>query len=115
MGGKLNSLTDVLKKTLFFFEALSVAELAPHVQRKMLKDYSLPQVEEKVNLCLKQNECFYREKDYWRLNLEGNKENDQFYSLLLKKGQPQNLREVLKNTNTKKRKVKTAFRGSQPD
>jgi hypothetical protein len=38
MGGKLNSLTDVLKKTLFFFEALSVAELAPHVQRKMLKD-----------------------------------------------------------------------------
>jgi hypothetical protein len=27
-------------------------------------------------------------------------------SLLLKKGQPQNLREVLKNTNTKKRKVK---------
>ena len=106
MGGKLNSLTDVLKKTLFFFEALSVAELAPHVQRKMLKDYSLPQVEEKVNLCLKQNECFYREKDYWRLNLEGNKENDQFYSLLLKKGQPQNLREVLKNTNTKKRKVK---------
>ncbi len=106
MGGKLNSLTDVLKKTLFFFEALSVAELAPHVQRKMLKDYSLPQVEEKVNLCLKQNECFYREKDYWRLNLEGNKENDQFYSLLLKKGQPQNLREILKNTNTKKKKVK---------
>ena len=106
MGGKLNSLTDVLKKTLFFFEALSVAELAPHVQRKMLKDYSLPQVEEKVNLCLRQNECFYREKDYWRLNLEGNKENDQFYSLLLKKGQPQNLREILKNANAKKRKVK---------
>ena len=63
MGGKLNSLTDVLKKTLFFFEALSVAELAPHVQRKMLKDYSLSQVEERVNLCLNQNPCFYKERD----------------------------------------------------
>ena len=106
MGGKLNSLTDVLKKTLFFFEALTVAELAPHVQRKMLKDYSLPQVEEKISLCLKQNNCFYREKDYWRLNLEGNKENDQFYALLLKKGQPLNLREISKNTGNKKKKTK---------
>lgn len=106
MGGRLNSLTDVLKKTLFFFEALSVAELAPHVQRKMLKDYSLPQVEEKVSLCLNQNSCFYKDKDNWRLNLEGNKENDQFYSLLLKKGQPLNLREIIKNANSKKRKAK---------
>lgn len=106
MGGKLNSLTDVLKKTLFFFEALSVAELAPHVQRKMLKDYSLPQVEEKVSHCLSQNECFYKEKDNWRLNLEGDKENDQIYSLLLKKRQPLNLREVLKNANSKKKKAK---------
>lgn len=102
----MNSLTDVLKKTLFFFEALTEAELAPHVQRKMLKDYSLPQVEEKVKLCLSQNPCFYKEKDNWRLNLEGNKENDQFYSLLLKKGQPLNLREVLKNANARKKKVK---------
>lgn len=106
MGGKLNSLTDVLKKTLFFFEALSVAELAPHVQRKMLKDYSLPLVEERVKLCLNQNPCFYKEKENWRLDLEGNKENDQFYSLLLKKGQALNLREILKNTNSKKKKVK---------
>jgi len=106
MGGKLNSLTDVLKKTLFFFEALSVAELAPHVQRKMLKDYSLPQVEEKVNICLGQNLCFYKERDNWRLDLEGNKENDSIYSLLLKKGQPFNLREVLKDANTKKKKPK---------
>ncbi len=106
MGGKLNSLTDVLKKTLFFFEALSVAELAPHVQRKMLKDYSLMQVEERVNICLNQNPCFYKERDNWRLDLEGNKENDQFYSLLLKKGQPLNLREILKNALSKKKKVK---------
>ena len=106
MGGKLNSLTDVLKKTLFFFEALSVAELAPHVQRKMLKDYALPQVEEKVSLCLGQNPCFYQERDNWRLNLEGDKENDQFYSLLLKKGQPLNLREILKSANSKKKKAK---------
>jgi len=106
MDGKLNSLTDVLKKTLFFFEALSVSELAPHVQRKMLKDYSLPEVEEKVSLCLDQNPCFYKEKENWHLNLEGNKENDQFYSLLLKKGQPLNMREILKNTNSKKKKTK---------
>lgn len=106
MGEKLNSLTDVLKKTLFFFEALSVAELAPHVQRKMLKDYTLRQVEEKVDHCLSQNPCFYKEKDNWRLNLEGSKENDHFYSLLLKKGKPLNLREVLRNLNSKKRRVK---------
>ncbi len=106
MDGKLNSLTDILKKTLFFFEALAVSELAPHVQRKMLKDYSLPQVEEKVSLCLDQNPCFYKEKENWHLNLEGNKENDQFYSLLLKKGQPLNMREILKNTNSKKKKTK---------
>lgn len=106
MDGKLNSLTDVLKKTLFFFEALSVSELAPHVQRKMLKDYSLPQVEEKVSLCLDQNPCFYKAKENWHLNLEGDKENDQFYSLLLKKGQPLNMREILKNTNSKKKKSK---------
>ncbi|MDD4237141.1 MAG: phage-shock protein [Desulfotomaculaceae bacterium] len=109
MAGKLNSLTDVLKKTLFFFEALSVGELAPHVHRRMLKDYTLQQVEEKVNLCLGQNECFYREKEYWRLNLEGDKDNDQFYSLLLKKGQPQNLRDISKNINARRKKVKKLF------
>ncbi len=102
----MNSLTDVLKKTLFFFEALSVTELAPHVQRKMLKDYSLSQVEEKVKLCLDQNKCFYKKNENWHLNLEGNKGNDQFYSLLLKKGQPLNLREILKNANSKKKRTK---------
>ncbi len=106
MGGKLNSLTDVLKKTLFFFEALSVAELAPHVQRRMLKDYSLLQVEERVGLCLNQNPCFYKEKDNWRLDLEGNKENDQFYSLLLKRGRALNLKEILKKSNYRKKKMK---------
>ncbi|OPX91827.1 MAG: hypothetical protein A4E52_00304 [Pelotomaculum sp. PtaB.Bin013] len=106
MGGRLNSLTDVLKKTLFFFESLSVTELTPYVHRKMLKDYSLLQVEDKVNLCLSQHPCFYREKDIWHLNLEGQRENDQFYSLLLKRGQPLNLRDLLKNGNTKKRKSK---------
>lgn len=47
MNGTLNSLTDVLKKTLFFFESLSVAELTPYVHRQMLVDYSAEQVEEK--------------------------------------------------------------------
>lgn len=106
MSGRLNSLTDVLKKTLFFFEALSITELTPYVHRKMLKDYSLPQVEDKVNLCLSQHPCFIREKDVWHLNLEGLRENDQFYALLLKRGQPLNLRDMMKNGNTKKRRVK---------
>jgi len=110
MAGKLNSLTDVLKKTLFFFEALSEGELAPHVHRRMLKDYTLQQVEEKVKLCLEQNECFYKEKDYWRLNLEGKSENDPFYSFLLKKGEPQSIRELSKSLNAnKKKKVKKLF------
>jgi hypothetical protein len=109
MAGKLNSLTDVLKKTLFFFEALSVGELAPHVHRKMLKDYTLQQVEEKVNLCLEQNECFYKEKDYWHLNLEGNSDNDPFYAVLLKKGEPQSIKDISKNINAKKKKVKKLF------
>ncbi|MDD4169107.1 MAG: phage-shock protein [Desulfotomaculaceae bacterium] len=107
MGGRLNSLTDVLKKTLFFFESLTVPELTPYVHRKMLKDYSLPQVEEKVNLCLSQHPCFSQDKDNWHLNLEGLRENDQFYSLLLKKGQPQNLRELTKRANNRKRKTKS--------
>lgn len=106
MAGRLNSLTDVLKKTLFFFEALSVTELTPHVHRKMLKDYSLSQVGEKVNLCLRQHPCFYQEKENWCLNLEGLRENDQFYSLLLKRNQPLNLRDLMKNGNSKKRKTK---------
>ncbi|MCL6638683.1 MAG: phage-shock protein [Firmicutes bacterium] len=107
MAGKLNSLTDVLKRTLFFFEALPEAELAPYVHRKMLKDYSPEQVEERVRLCLSQHPCFYRQGDgLWRLNLEGDRENDSFYSLLLKRGQPVNLREYLKNVSVKKKKVK---------
>ncbi|RJQ26007.1 MAG: phage-shock protein [Peptococcaceae bacterium] len=107
MDGKIYSLTDVLKKTLFFFESLSVAELTPYVHRKMLKDYTQEQVEKKVNLCLEQNPCFYAGGDQlWHLNLEGIRENDQFYALLLKRGQPLNLREILKIGKDKKKKFK---------
>lgn len=110
MAGKLNSLTDVLKRTLFFFEALPVMELTPYVHRKMLKDYAQEQVEEKVKLCLSQHPCFYQQGDgVWRLNLEGERDNDPFYSLLLKRGEPVNLREYLKNINLKKKKVKKLF------
>lgn len=114
MSGKLHSLTDVLKKTLFFFEELSVAEVVPHVHRKMLKDYSQEQVEEKVTLCLRQNPCFiFKENGLWLLNLEGNRENDQFYAVLLKRQQPMSIREVLKagiNPRSKK-KVKPLVAG----
>ncbi|MFZ5633603.1 MAG: phage-shock protein [Bacillota bacterium] len=107
LDGKLHSLTDVLKKTLFFFEELSVAEIVPHVHRKMLKDYSQEQVEEKVTLCLRQNQCFnFNEKGLWSLNLEGNRDNDQFYAILLKRQQPMSIREVLKTGVNSKNKKK---------
>jgi hypothetical protein len=108
LAGKLHSLTDVLKKTLFFFEELSVAEMVPHVHRRMLRDYSQEQVEEKVLLCLRQNPCFdFDEKGLWSLNLEGNRDNDQFYSLLLRKQQPISVKEVLKTGIGPKNKKKT--------
>ncbi|MHB1041921.1 MAG: phage-shock protein [Eubacteriales bacterium] len=110
MNGKLSSLTDVLKKTLNFFEALPVSELVPYVHRKMLKDYNPEQVEEKINLCLSQHPCFYQQGNgQWCLNLEGSRENDQFYALLLKRKQPVNLREYLKNASLKKKKIKKIF------
>lgn len=110
MNGTLSSLTDVLKKTLHFFEALPVSELAPYVHRKMLKDYNPEQVVDNVNLCLSQHPCFYQRGDgQWSLNLEGLRENDQFYALLLKRDQPVNLREYLKNANLKKKKMKRYF------
>lgn len=108
MGGKLHSLTDVLKKTLFFFEELSVGEIVPHVHRKMLRDYAQQQVEEKVVLCLRQNSCFeYGGKGLWSLNLEGGRDNDQFYALLLKKQQPVSVKEILKSGISPRNKKKT--------
>ncbi|WP_395879638.1 phage-shock protein [Desulfallas sp. Bu1-1] len=104
LGGKLHSLTDVLKKTLFFFESLSVAELTPYVHRQMLEDYSREQVEKKVRLCLEQHKCFSSADGYiWILNLEGQRENDQFYNLLLKKQKPLSFNELSKNGNKKKK------------
>ncbi|MEG3070644.1 MAG: hypothetical protein RQM92_07340 [Candidatus Syntrophopropionicum ammoniitolerans] len=64
------------------------------------------QVEERVGLCLNQNPCFYKEKDNWRLDLEGNKENDQFYSLLLRRGRALNLKEILKNPTIERKNEK---------
>jgi len=107
VSGTLHSLTDVLKKTLFFFEAMSAKELAPYVRRKMLQDYSLSQIEEKVLLCLKQHAGFKQGEDrLWRLNLEGNRENDQFYHLLLKRGEALTLWEAVSAGGNKKKKFK---------
>jgi predicted nucleic acid-binding Zn-ribbon protein len=109
--GTLHSLTDVLKRTLYFFEAMSAKELAPYVRRKMLQDYSLTQVEEKVFLCLRQHSCFTQGEDkLWRLNLQGHPENDRFYHLLLKRQEPSNLWEVASTggnkSGNKKKKLK---------
>jgi len=105
--GNLHSLTDVLKRTLFFFDALPACDLAPYVRRKMLKDYSLSEVEEKVDLCLKQHACFIQQADgLWRLDLSGNRENDHFYHLLLKRQEPLSLWEALKSGQSKKKKLR---------
>lgn len=104
---KLNSLTDVLKKTLFFFDGLSCEEIAPYVQKKMLQDYSVEQVIERINLCLKQNSCFYTDENQkWRLKLQGYPENDQFYALLIKRQQPIGLRQVVTNTVARKKRMR---------
>ncbi len=104
MSGKLNSLTDVLKKTLFFFESLAVAELTPYVHKQMLADYTQEQVEEKICLCLEQHKCFESSNGcIWVLNLEGKRDNDQLYNLLLKKQQPLSSNELSKNSLKKKK------------
>lgn len=108
MNGKLLSLTDVLKKTLFFFEALTSLELSRQVHKRMLQDLPQEEVEEKVRLCLEQHGCFHRdERGLWHLDLEGCKENDQFFAILLKKGEPQSLREMNRAGGTKKSGAKT--------
>lgn len=109
MGGQVHSLTDVLKKTLFFFDAMTVEEITPYVHRYMLKDYSLEQVTEKVSLCLEQHPCFYSdEQRRWYLNLEGIRENDHFYNLLLSKQTPLSLKEIQKGGGKKKKKKAVA-------
>lgn len=107
MNGRLYSLTDVLKRTLYFFEALSVKEIAPYVRRKMLRDLSLQEVEEKVELCLKQHSCFNLDKrNQWHLNSEGFRGNDSFYHLLLKRQQPLSMWELRREEKGKKNKAK---------
>ncbi|MEW6183149.1 MAG: phage-shock protein [Bacillota bacterium] len=107
VNGRLYSLTDVLKRTLYFFEALSVKEVAPYVRRKMLRDLSLREVEEKVELCLKQHTCFNLDnKNQWHLNTEGFRGNDAFYHLLLKRQQPLSMWELRREEKGKKNKAK---------
>ncbi|GAB6157536.1 hypothetical protein JCM39194_07360 [Desulfotomaculum varum] len=107
MTAKLNSLTDVLKKTLFFFDGLSEEEIAPYVQKRMLQDYSTEQVIEKIKLCLKQHACFYAdESGKWRLKLQGFPENDHFYQMLIKRQQPIGLRQVVTNQVARKKRIR---------
>ncbi len=107
MDGRLNSLTDVLKKTLYFFEALTIHELVPYVHQKMLKDHGTDEVEEKTKLCLTQNPSFYKDNyKLWRLNLEGKRVNDQFYSFLLKQKKFMSIKEFTRRNNKKKKKKK---------
>ncbi|GBF34991.1 hypothetical protein DCCM_4112 [Desulfocucumis palustris] len=108
MNGKLHSLTDVLKKTLFFFETMTVAEMAPHVQKIILRDFNGVQAEDKVSRCLKQNRCFEENgSGQWSLNLEGERDNDSFYAILLKRQQPMSIKEVYRGGSKNKRKFKS--------
>lgn len=107
VSAKLNSLTDVLKKTLFFFDGLSVEEITPYVQKKMLQDYSQEKVRERVKLCLKQHPCFYMDENgKWRLKLQGFPENDYFYAMLIKRQQPIGLRQVVSNSVAKRKRIR---------
>ena len=107
MISELFSLTDELKKNLYFFENMTVAELTPYIHQKMLKDYSLAQVEERIGLCLQQHPCFYLvSENVWRLNTEGLRCNDDFYTLLLKQGQPLSIKEIFNNKFNGKNKNK---------
>lgn len=108
MAGQLSSLTDVLKKNLFFFDCMTVEEITPYVHRQMMKDYSIERVSENISLCLEQHPCFYKdEQERWFLNLEGNKDNDQFYNKLLSRQKPMSLKEIQKDNKKKKKKVFT--------
>lgn len=105
MGGKLHSLTDVLKKTLFFFDSLTISELTHYVHKQMLEDYKVEEVRKKVRLCLEQHQCFNSaDGDTWTLNLEGKRENEGFYNLLLKKQKPLNFKELANAHKKKKNK-----------
>ncbi|GAB6273729.1 MAG: hypothetical protein STSR0004_05920 [Peptococcaceae bacterium] len=107
MISELFSLTDELKKNLYFFENMTVAELTPYIHQKMLKDYSLAQVEERIGLCLQQHPCFYLvSENVWCLNTEGLRCNDDFYTLLLKHGQPLSIKEIFNNKFNGKNKNK---------
>lgn len=107
MHGRLYSLTDLLKRTLYFFETLSVKEIAPYVRRKMLRDLPLHEVEAKVELCLKQHSCFKSDaKNQWRLDCQGFRVNDPFYHLLLKRQQPLSLWELRREEKGKKAKMR---------
>ncbi|MDI6907174.1 MAG: hypothetical protein QMC81_06790 [Thermoanaerobacterales bacterium] len=67
----------------------------------------MTEVEEKVDLCLKQHSCFVQQADrLWRLDLGGNRENDHFYHLLLKRQEPLSLWDVLKSSQSKKKKLR---------
>ncbi|WP_027351968.1 phage-shock protein [Desulfotomaculum nigrificans] len=107
MVAKLNSLTDVLKKTLYFFDGLSVDEISPYVQKKMLQDCSTEMVTERITLCLKQHQCFYTDENgKWRLKLQGFPENDHFYAMLIKRQQPMALRQIVSNSVAKRKRIR---------
>ncbi len=104
----LHSITDVLKKTLFFFEQMSVGEMISHVQKNMYEHLGREQVEDKVRRCLKQNKCFIQKgKEQWAIHLEGERKNDSFYNYLLKRQRPIQVKEMVKGRVKSKKKGKT--------
>ncbi|MCL0081248.1 phage-shock protein, partial [Peptococcaceae bacterium] len=101
MSSNLNSLTDELKKNLFFFDGVVINDLAPYVYQKMLQDYALVQVKEKIKLCLNQKDCFISDQyGLWYLDVKGIAANDNFHAILLKKQRSVSLREINKNTKS---------------
>lgn len=83
--GELHSLVDMLKKTMYFCEGLTVKELTRFVHNKMLQDYEVGEVKECIESCLKQIRCFTSNDGWtWHLDRNGEPENDRYYDQLFK-------------------------------
>ncbi len=82
--------------------------MSPHVQKIILKDFNGEQAIDKISRCLKQNKCFEEnDSGHWFLNLEGERDNDSFYAMLLKRQQPMSIKEVYKGGSKNKKKFKS--------
>jgi len=84
--GKLDSLTDILKRCLFEYSPQSLKELIQEAQRR-IPHQEMARLTKNVVRCLNRNPSFRDEgKGLWSLRLERVKENDAAHRLLQREG-----------------------------